>query len=263
MTSIYRATVLAAALAVPLCAHAALSASTTLGNVQWHVIDLTPGDGQSAGYDPVDAPHYRQVRTEIFSTAPFYLTSDIQTTGEDSMELDSAIAFGTAAAGAHAGPAFLDGRVTALGDPSLGRNGSVSSNMSGGFDFVLRPHTRLEISGRASWADLHQGSNGTASIRAESYFQAGELAGDDPAPPIHFQLRRGTMTGWADSADYQNFTLVYLNDTDRARSTNFYMSLHANVTNAVPEPGAIAMLLVGLAGVAVRLRRRGAGRASR
>lgn len=256
MTSSYRALSLAAALALPCSVHAALSASTTLSNVQWNVIDLTPGDGQAAGYDAVAAPHYRQVRTEIFSTAPLYLASDIKTTGDDSVELDSAITFGNAWANGHAGPAFLDGHVATFADATLGVGGSVSSNMSGGFDFVLRPHTRLEISGRAAWADLHQGSDGTASLWAESYFQAGELAGDDPSPPIHFQIVRSTGPGWADSTGYQDFTLVYLNDTDQALSTNFYMSINANVAYAVPEPATYAMLGAGLALLAGMTRRR-------
>nr|WP_314547552.1 hypothetical protein [uncultured Massilia sp.] len=222
---------------------AATRSITSLENVQWNVIDLTPQDGAAAGYVP-STRQYRQLRGVVSSeTAPYYGV-DFQSSVDATTALDSRHAFGTSFAEGHAGAGFESTTVMAFADDALGQDGRVSMNMSGGFDFTLLPHTQLVVTGVASWADTVIGG---VPGWAQSYLQVGALDGDNPDPPIDFRFTH-TAIPTNDSTGHQGFTLVYLNESDTAMQTNFYMSV--NAIAAVPEPAEVTMLLGGLAGLA-------------
>lgn len=256
MTKRYSAAALAALLLSTLpAAHAALSTSTTLGNVQWNVIDLTPADGQAAGYTPLDAGHYRQVRTNVFTVAPPQDVTGFDSTTDAAASLASAQALGDAGAGANAGPGFSAAQVTAFGGASFAGGGGATANFSGGFDFTLLPHTRLEISGRVTWQGALAGDDGTP-LAGRAYLLVGSVSGQEPPFPISFELDRAFSTGAPGSSGYEDFTLVYLNETDAPLTADFYVSANASVS-AVPEPGEWALLLGGMGILAAWTRRRG------
>ncbi|MFK3740727.1 hypothetical protein [Massilia sp. TN1-12] len=250
---------LAACILAGPSALAATTSITSIEDVQWKVIDLTPDDGVAGGYLALNQ-QYRQLRGVVSSaTAPYYGV-DFQASVDETTDLDSLHTFGTSFAQGHAGAGFGSTTVKAFADDALGPDGRVSVNMSGGVDFMLLPHTQLVITGFVSWADSVTGG---VPGWAQSSLQVGALDGDNPNPPIDFRFTH-TAVPTNDSAGHQGLTLVYLNDTDTAVQTNFYVSV--NAIAAVPEPTEAAMLLGGLAGLAVmgragqRRKRRHGGR---
>lgn len=223
---------------------AALSASTAVSDVKWTVIDLTPSDGNAAGYVPITMSYLREVTT-VVSVAPD--SQDYQSTADASVELDSRREFGANWSMAHAGPAPYDGMVAAFADDTLPRHELVYANMDSMIYFTLLPQTRLEVSGRVSWADLQQGDNNPMWIKAQSGFTAGELEGNYPDPPIRFSLYRSITKDGADDSGFQDFTVVYVNDSHVARTSSFYTYAGVLIDVApVPEPGTYAMLGSGL-----------------
>lgn len=256
---------LAAALAASLAllsqgsAMAAGTATASISNVQFGVLDLTPGDGVAAGYSIDD-----------FSTR---LYANLRSWTEDESEMiwpnpymPASVGYerGSSHAWSSSGGAIGELASDAAAHPNLDIGTRLITSSLQEISVTLRPHSLLMVSGHFSVL-AERAPGGGMDFSASGQTRADlETDGNRYSAGRYFSVYPGedTSDGWE-----QDFALTYGNNSnhDIELSLSFYTHANADTqrapfavspVSAVPEPGTWAMLGTGLALVGFAARRR-------
>lgn len=233
------------------------SGTTSFSNITLGVIDLTPQDGNSAGYviDSFDSRliAYTDSRNTGGSYSPVTIHPAPYTAGEALVTLG--------AASAHATTTGVTGDVTARANASagLGLNNISSAESEQRLWLTLAPHTLLTISGNV----LTQASRTLGAGEGYRVFTWAALDVTDSDVVTSTTLTRESPLIWGESAtsayNSEFFTLAFANPGDAGMAVSLNFLAYADVTiAAVPEPASYAMLLAGLlllGAIAPRARR--------
>jgi hypothetical protein len=240
----------AASLAVAPAALAQSTASASVGNLSWQLIDLTPGDG----IDPTfmfTGPTNNLANSTLYSDTQF-----------------GNIAATSNASGSDIASVFVNnanGNASAFGSPSGVSSGTAMFSNSGSsiaqstMDFVLSANTRLivTVSGFVdAEPDFTEGGLGFAFAQALLYGQVSNSSSDG-------------ITTFSSSMNTtflrEERTLSAIVDTQNVEASGFLamQAIAQSVSlapplSAVPEPASVAMLLGGLLLLGTTRRRNGA-----
>ncbi|WP_217431305.1 hypothetical protein [Duganella vulcania] len=226
---------LALTITPPLAAAAAVSAETSISNVQLKVVDLTPDDGQAGGINYFD-------RESALYTNAGQTLHDYQNY-KDLRAATATVSSGSAQAWtSHSGvPGEIQGRTQSNGYDAA------STFTYQNASFWLMPHTSVSVSGHIagfvqSVAGLPYAS---ANTSAQVYFwnlsaHTGYLA------RVYKELTLDSSP--SGSAFNEDFNLYYANDTDKAIAIRWasVADTYAAASAPVPEPQGYAMLAAGL-----------------
>ncbi len=248
-TAIASAFGLMLALPATFATAAAVSAGAAVTNVQFHVVDLTPDDGQAGGIT-----YYK--RESSLSAVAGNLVD-----GKDYNDWRAASVYKSdgpnhASMTQSGNPVEIQARAEANG----GDYGTAAYGLQEGY-FWLRPHTSITMTGHiAGFVQSVSGpSYATANSAASVYFY-------DEGRPGYYTLAEIRKELNLNSSPYgavydEDFNLSYANNTNTAlaiRWTN-YEYTYAAVTTPVPEPEGYAMLTAGLLLLGAVARRRKTG----
>ena len=231
------------------------SASATMSNVQFGVIDLTPGDGNAAGYQ------LQSMRTSL------YLNGRTDTSGHNYPadpvpNVPSSLDFKLNGSEMFAATEGTIGALTsfALGNSVLGGDGYMGATSYQRFDILLRPYSAFSISG-------HVTTTGPRELAAHLfYFTLGqsyvEISDDPLTQSVQFVRETRSYGDFPDAAPVdEDFTVAFANGTPHDVLLNVRLGTQAMVNRQVipvPEPSAAVLLGAGLLLLPV-LRRRERG----
>ncbi|WUR11843.1 PEP-CTERM sorting domain-containing protein [[Empedobacter] haloabium] len=227
------------------------SASISIANAAIHVFDLTPDDGNAAGYSI----------QKVYTGLNIYLNQD---EGAGVMASASPTGAATIARDSHMMQASA-GWTGTLGEITL----TTSSGNSAGYSsadawhaFTIRvaPHTAFAFTALVTVAD---GRNTPGSFSKVGVW-LDVLGLVNPQHDIRYELERGSWDPASGNAtpDFslqQDFSVSYVNLTDSAQDLSFTYRLFSDVRYAVapvPEPATYLMLGVGLLAIGAQAARR-------
>ncbi|MET3133933.1 hypothetical protein AAKU55_004226 [Oxalobacteraceae bacterium GrIS 1.11] len=223
-----------------------VNAGASVSDIQFNVVDLTPGDGQAAGFVSrfdfgfmgssieTPAPANDLKNQEHFDRGPFttHVSDDFSDT---SASVDGVWGAGT----------------TQLQvDAQRGQPRAVNSFSGSLFDLAIQPHTALSISGHAAgWANK---SGGYTSPEFTAFGNVYVSLTNNFAPPyglLTLFTKTASINRLANEPGFSDdFLLFYSNTSDSVQSVKLNVSwgTGANALSAVPEPASYAMLGAGL-----------------
>lgn len=224
-------------------ASAAGTASTSITDVRFGVLDLTPGDGVAPGYD------IRAIEPSLFA----YLyagTGDYHAAGypEPGMPATLHLGLGGTSVSARTSGALANVASSATGDASLGGYGTLGGSANEAVHFTLRPHTVLTIGG-------HLSATAARSSAPDEYYDVSSLAyvgivDEHGYTATQFARQSLAFADWPDRMTVEDdFMLAFANGSAQDRRVSVYFQALSNVTRIatpVPEPSALAMLCAGL-----------------
>ncbi|QBE65120.1 PEP-CTERM sorting domain-containing protein [Pseudoduganella lutea] len=224
-------------------------ATSSISNVRFDVLDLTPADGNPAGYD-ILSTHSSLFASAYTSTAEYYAA------GYPTPAIPAALRLGLggSVAEARTSGALADVFAGAIGDASLGGYGAVGGTSNQAVHFMLRPHTVLTIGGHLSTLAERWGTP------AEYYDVVGMahvgIIDGDGYTFTQFTRQSLAFADWPDRMMVEDdFMLAFANGSGEYRPVSVYFQALSNVTRMaapVPEPAAGWLLCAGLLALAAR-----------
>lgn len=282
MKTIFTTLALSATLAVPLSASAQVSASGTLNNFSYTLVDLLPNDGIAPSLSIVKPRYPDSNGTRAYADISQSGPNEVREIGEDrtralySRALDAGISVPEGSVVSTIGGTnfqSLDLRTAAATTRNAGhRRTAIASNFMIIDEFVLSPGTQIRFFAdvNASTATtaantnfLAQSSKVTAAMSFEGY-----LPSWYPDAHTEFELRAPYWNGspLSHSAS-ERLSIMFENTEAKTLNLKLSISLWAEAnsfdttpsTSPVPEPATYGMLLAGLALVGGVARRKRAG----
>lgn len=223
-------------------ASAALTARASITDMHISVADLTPDDGQPAGFSI--AGYHANLVTRLETANRYHFDSDSPAAGMPGRAELGAPGMGTATYTSGAiGEVVAENHLEATAI-------SLSADGSQNWRLDLLPHSRLLIQGSMMVEALW-----TPQPYAWDYFAEGaahlafSVEGGPGFEVSHFYRFSGNNQR-QEVRETEDYKFVYENASDSAMAVYFtggaWVGGRANVS-AVPEPGALSMLLVGIA----------------
>lgn len=235
---------------------AAYAAPTTTGtsiqvsNIAFDTFDLTPGDGSAAGYSIHDVSTFFYTVFRKDWANPI-ASKSLQPTEAATLTLDQDTLHSDLAWSGTPGALALNTSSGAEGVESFAQ-----ANQT--FTVRVTPHTVFSFSALATVLDARNTptSRGGAGIGLYVYGPPGE------GRQLGYGLELssydwGSATVKPDFSTARNFSVSYVNLTDKAQDLRFEYRVSSNATYAVapvPEPATYAMLGVGLLAIGARRR---------
>ncbi|TWI60728.1 putative secreted protein with PEP-CTERM sorting signal [Pseudoduganella lurida] len=253
---------LASAAALLACgaAHAGAAATASIGQVTLGAVDLTPGDGSTAGFS-----------LATFDSRLIVYTDTRNTGGSFDRTIVTPPPFAAGAAH-HAHPAAVaDASTAATGTvaaqastgAALGLDNMVSAESEQRLWLTLAPHTLLTVSGNV----LTRASRTLEAGEGYRVFTwaAVDITDSDMVTTSYLTresaLIWGEATTFAQNAEY--FALGFANPGDAAMNVSLNFLAYTDITvAAVPEPATYAMLTAGFGVLLLRRTRRDGNRHS-
>ncbi|MET3133931.1 hypothetical protein AAKU55_004224 [Oxalobacteraceae bacterium GrIS 1.11] len=225
-----------------------LNTGASVSDIQFGVTDLTPGDGQAAGFTPSFI--YGNTESRIETSAPEYDLKSHQRYGQGSFT--TRVGDDYSDTSASLSRAWGAGTAQVTVDEQAGQLSAVTSHSSSWFNLAILPHTALSISGHAAgWA----GISGVDSSRGFSAFSYVDVGLDTFSSGNHARFtKNASMTStdrFTDQPDFsEDFLLSYANTSDSVQDVRFTIAWSAqgqpSSASTVPEPASYAMFGAGL-----------------
>ncbi|WP_223164506.1 PEP-CTERM sorting domain-containing protein [Massilia rubra] len=255
MTQKYRLTS-AAALLVSLSlaggsafAAPSLGVGAAIGNPSMTVIDLTPDDGQAAGYRFHDTA---SSRLDASITAPAASWKQTESASSATFELIGATALYGSSTSVSSSGLWGNLRTDIQLDDSVGNRGAGSGNVTQTMNVLVAAHTQLVFSAYGEVSINNSAGASLGNAVATVYF-GGEY------------WVRGMQqgAGWNDSGVRgETFSMSYVNNTNTEQYVYLYMNTLTRAvyqaSSPVPEPATYAMFGLGalMVGALARRQRR-------
>lgn len=244
-----------------------LTIETKLTNFKFTVTDLTPDDGQTAGYawvvDPV--PQNATSATARMIKDGYLLQEDVHELDGPFATLSSQAAQGQAKAFASVSAdsvyafAQSSGRVSGIAGSEVG-----TEYPAGNQGIWLAPGTRLTFTGDVSFKSTNDKVCTNPDLDTTSCLSAsGSVYLSFRAPGSSYGLWSTSQSFGANESDLgvkeenRSLLLAFENNRSQAVYIGFGLSTSSNVfAPNLPEPSSYALALVGLALAGISLRRR-------
>ena len=234
------------ALAMPMsfATAATVSAGASVTNVQFHVVDLTPDDGQAGGII-----YERRFATLSATVGDSY---DQVFFGDWRAASLSKSSGNNYASSTQSG---IPGEIRSYAQNSGGDKGSSTFGSHDG-DFWLLPHTSISMSGHMAGFVQSAGGPGHASATAQSTAVFYDYISFERLDSASLKV---DLTSSSHGTSYdEDFRLSFKNDTDDIRFISWGSGAYADAatTAPVPEPEGYAMFAAGLLLLGAVARRR-------
>lgn len=236
-------------LLVSFSAMAGGTATASIGNVRFGVLDLTPADGATPGFDILTIEP--SLSASIYTTdADYYANAFPPPLTPAVVQLG----LGTAATSARTDGTLADVSASAMGDASLGDYGQLGGSANQAVHFMLRPHSVLTIAG-------HLSTLATRSADPAEYYDVAGMAyvgivDEQGYTFTQFVRQSLAFADWPDTMSIEDdFTLAFANGSAQDRQVSVYFQALTNViriATPVPEPSAVMLLAAGLLLLAAR-----------
>lgn len=219
------------------------TATASIGDVRFGVLDLTPADGAAPGFDilAIEPSLFASIYTPH---ADYYANAFPPPLTPAAVQLG----LGTAAISARTNGMLADVSASAMGDASLGEYGYLGGSANQAVHFMLRPHSVLTVAG-------HLSTLATRSAGPAEYYDVAGLAyvgivDEHGYTFTQFARQSLAFADWPDTMRIEDdFTLAFANGSAQDRSVSVYFQALANVTRIampVPEPSMALLLAAGL-----------------
>jgi hypothetical protein len=233
-------------------AQAGASATTSIGQVTLGVVDLTPGDGRTAGFT-----------LDTFDSRLIVYTDTRNTGGSFDRTIVTPAPFDAGTAHWDHATALADASTAATGtvavhassSAALGLNNMVSAESEQRLWLTLAPHTLLTVSGHVLTQAMRTLDDGEG-YRAFTWATV-DITDTDMVTTSYLTresaLIWGEATTLAQNSEY--FALGFANPGDAAMRVSMNFLAYTDITvTAVPEPSTCAMLAAGLGTLLLRRR---------
>lgn len=221
----------------------AVSSGAAVTNVQFHVVDLTPDDGQAGGIT-----YYRRESSLSAVAGNVSDDKDYNDWRAASVYSNSGTALATMTQSGVPGETQTHAEVS-------GADSAAAFGLQEGA-FWLTPHTSITMSGHV--AGFVQANSGLDYAKASSFLVV--YLYDENQQRYLSEVRKDlNLDSDHHGAAYdEDFTLSYANNTDAAIALQWtnYQYIYAATTDPVPEPEGYAMLAAGLLLLGAVARRR-------
>ncbi|WP_189441994.1 PEP-CTERM sorting domain-containing protein [Pseudoduganella dura] len=203
--------------------------SQTIDSVKFGVVDLTPADGQAAGFT-VEGPWSSRHTSE-------YLIGGVRFSSQASVPAGSYVANGNAGTTYFYDEVYPDWGFVNVLSGSIAPGNWVSTGFTQSRRLILAPHSLLSVSGNYDFSGHGDGMATTGSLVVDLLGRSVRAG--------------GSIYNYTSAEDVFHYSLV--NNTDESMEVSVQLKAAVRfsgtpaVLSAVPEPGAYAMLLGGFA----------------